>query len=401
MKRIGILTFHRSVNNGAVMQAYSLSKRIASEFPETKVEIIDYHMKKIDEYYQYTFSKYIKSDSIIIKAKKCAKLILDPTMIRRLNNRTTIFYDSINNLPLSETKIISDSADELYNYINSSYDVVIVGSDAVWNHIVRGFPNPYLPDMRVHCRKMSYAASCYGMDFLKCTASEKEAIGKSLNDFSFVGVRDDATEDFVKWSGSKSVPIHTCDPTAFLDIRSIPVNEKDLKQKLAKRGFDFSKPTIGMMGNEKMCSMIRSMYGKRYQIVALYVYVKKADVNLYDLTPYEWAYVFRYFKLLFTTYFHGTLLALRNGVPLICISLNNSFEQKHKAKALDILERVGYSDWYFFTDYNGLNYNEIKEKADELLSSNIKEEIIFRIDEEAKSFENFNIALKKIINLED
>ena len=39
--RIGILTFHRSVNNGAVIQCYSLSKRLQKEFPDADVEVID------------------------------------------------------------------------------------------------------------------------------------------------------------------------------------------------------------------------------------------------------------------------------------------------------------------------------------------------------------------------
>ena len=44
IKKIGILTFHNSINNGAVMQAYSLSKKIQQVMPESKVEIIDYHI---------------------------------------------------------------------------------------------------------------------------------------------------------------------------------------------------------------------------------------------------------------------------------------------------------------------------------------------------------------------
>ena len=267
--------------------------------------------------------------------------------------------------------------------------------------MLRGFPNAYLTDVKVCCKKMSYAASCYGMEYLEYSKNERNSIKDILNKFDFLGVRDTATEDFVQWSGSSGIPVHTCDPTAFLDINSLPVNKDALEKKLRERGFVFDKPTIGMMGNEKMCSMIRSMYGKKYQIVALYEYVHKADVNLYDFTPYEWAYVFRYFKLLFTTYFHGTLLALRNGVPLICIAHGTTFEKKHTAKTLDVLERVGYSDWYFSTDYKTENIEEINKKADSLLESDMKSEIIARINKEAESFENFNVALKKILNTMD
>ena len=56
-KRIGILTFHKSINNGAVMQAYSLSKKLQTEYPDYTVEIIDYHMPKVVDAYNLTFFK--------------------------------------------------------------------------------------------------------------------------------------------------------------------------------------------------------------------------------------------------------------------------------------------------------------------------------------------------------
>ena len=48
--RIGILTFHRAINYGAVMQAYSLSKQLKESFPEDSVEIIDYNCKQREFY---------------------------------------------------------------------------------------------------------------------------------------------------------------------------------------------------------------------------------------------------------------------------------------------------------------------------------------------------------------
>jgi hypothetical protein len=244
---------------------------------------------------------------------------------------------------------------------------------------------------------MSYAASCYGMDFLKCPDIERDGIRNALNKFSFVGVRDGATEDFVRWSGSGSIPVHTCDPTVFLDVNDLPIDGVGLHRKLKDHGFDFTKPTIGMMGTKQMLKMIRRMYGKKYQVVALYEYVAGADVNLYDLEPYEWAYVFRYFKMTFTTYFHGTLLSLRNGTPVICIALNTEFAKVHTPKTLDILLRIGYPQWYFTTDYKTLNLEAIKKQADDFLLNDYRQSILDVMDEEARSFENFHTSLQQYI----
>ena len=42
MKRVGILTFHKSINYGAFMQCYSLSQRMQRDFPDCRIEVIDY-----------------------------------------------------------------------------------------------------------------------------------------------------------------------------------------------------------------------------------------------------------------------------------------------------------------------------------------------------------------------
>ena len=379
------------------MQAYSLSKRLKCEYPDDEIEIINYRKKSVDRTYSYRFSDYFKVSSFKGLVKKSLNLLLDPKLLKRLRYRTKIFNDCQFKLPLSKDVILSDDTQELNKYIEQNYDVLVVGSDAVWNYVSRGFPNAYFPSTDLKVKKFSYAASCYGMDFLNNPDREKTEICNVLSGFDFIGVRDEATEKFVKWSGCEVPPQHTCDPTVFLDVDDLPIDIERLKKKLSDRGFDFDKPTIGMMGSEKMLSMLRKFYSKKYQIVSLYNYNKVADVNLYDLEPYEWAYVFRYFKLTFTTYFHGTLLSLRNGVPVICIDLGTEFGKRHTPKTLDVLTRLGFENWYFKTDYKALNFEAIKNKADELMAGNYYDTIIKAMNKEAESFHVFNSALKAII----
>ena len=397
--RIGILTYHQSANNGAVVQAYSLSKRIKELYPSCQVEIVDYQMRKVQESYAYTLKNYFSNISAVNRLKRCVYLIRHPLFLHRKRQRTDVFSSCLDKLPLSPERIWDDKPDEIYSYINERYDILLVGSDAIWNYLSRGYGNVYLPDSRVKITKMSYAASCYGMDFLKRHDTERKEIGENLNEFAFIGVRDDATEEFVHWSGCGLTPVHTCDPTVFLNVDELPIDEEELRQKLIKHGFDFSKPTIGMMGNAHMFKMLRRMYGKQYQIVALYEFIPGADVNLYDLEPYEWAYVFRYFKVTFTTFFHGTLLSLRNGTPVICLALDTDFAKAHTPKTLDVLTRLGFPEWYFKTDYQKINIEEIKQQADKFLCGDYTERILLAVEREAESFHVFNDALKQLIEI--
>ena len=41
--KIGILTYHRAINYGAVLQSFSLVERLKKDFPNESIEIIDYN----------------------------------------------------------------------------------------------------------------------------------------------------------------------------------------------------------------------------------------------------------------------------------------------------------------------------------------------------------------------
>lgn len=394
--RIGILTFHRSVNNGAVMQCYSLCKRLQKEFPEAKVEVIDYHMPKIQESYQISLAKFLKVQTFKSFAWRILILLKNPNYIEWQKTRNKVFSDSIHELPLSEQFIFNDKPEELFEYIEGMYDLVVAGSDAIWNYISRGFPNPYFLSESITVPKMCYAASCYGLSYETIPKEQRNVIGEILNSYQFIGVRDDESENFARVMGCQRKIVHTCDPTVFLDVDDLPVEKSEIEAKLKKKGFSMTRRSIGVMGDDAICRMVRQMYGKEYQIVSLYNFCRQADVNLHDFTPYEWAYVFRYLGITFTTFFHGTLLSLRNGVPVISIALETEYSKNHTTKVEDFLKRIGLEECYFHTDYSKSDIARIKEKADQLIGNDkISKEIRVRMDHEAESAESFFAAIRE------
>lgn len=379
------------------MQCYSLAKRLQQEFPDDTVEVIDYHMRKVENAYTPSLKGYFANASLLLIIKRALKLLMNPHSLTWQKKRKQVFESVTDMLPLSERSIFADDTAELFPYINETYDVVITGSDAIWNYVSRGFPNPYFLDTSVKCHKLAYAASCYGMSYEKIPEAQRNRIGKILSDYRFLGVRDDESKKFAAHVGTEAPLAHTCDPTVFLDVEDLPIDVDRLIEKMKSKGFDFSKKTIGVMGSSKMCSMVRRLYGNSVQIAALYNYHKDADVNLYDLTPYEWAYVFRFFHATITTYFHGTHLSLRNGTPVVCVALETEYSKNHKTKVLDFLERIGLEKWYFHSDYRTTGISEIKNQLDDFLDSDLREDIKFRMDRESESFRPFLDALRTIV----
>lgn len=251
-------------------------------------------------------------------------------------------------LPLSDTTIVTDDFKSICKYLNSQYDILVVGSDAVWNWQIRKFPNPYFLGPEIKAKKLSYAASSYGQPYKELSASKLKYLKSSWSEYLYLGVRDKATEDFVKYANPILVPVHNCDPTVFLDMESLPVDK--VKEKLIRAGYDSSKKTVGLMAKPWLASLVKARIGNEYQIVSVFNYNKEADVNLLDINPFEWAVVFSFFDVTITHYFHGNLLSLKNGTPTLIIEQRSSYNQEYCSKIRDFMNRINLQEFCFYAD---------------------------------------------------
>ena len=251
--KIGILTYHRSYNYGAFMQCYALLTRIKNDLPEISIEVIDYTT-------EYTIESYKKSLSLRSYESK-QKLIIRNSIFEEYQNKY---------LPLSEYHLISNDFNILFDAIRGKYDVIVVGSDAVWNWSNKTFPNAYFLGKDLLAKKMSYAASSHGMDFYSISDDHKSILKQYLEDFVYLGVRESTTENMLKFIAPSCTVYQNCDPTVLLDLNNLPVDMGLLKKKMKKAGIDFSKPIIGLMAENHLGKEIREYFGDKAQIVAVY-----------------------------------------------------------------------------------------------------------------------------------
>lgn len=395
--KIGVLTFHRSYNYGAYMQCFSLITKLKSTYPQHDIEVIDYTSFKALKGYENAINN--------AKTKKLARL---------LQERNNSFIECQEKLPLSSKKFISDNMTDIVAYMNQEYDVVVVGSDAVFNWIARGFPNLYfLKDY--NGKKLSYAASAHGMNYQNMTEQQKQYLAQAFADFSYIGVRDITTENMVKFVDDGLKPYHNCDPTMFLDLNQVPCDLEKLKLKLKNKGVDFSKPLIGVMANNSIGYEIKKKFKKRVQLIALYEPNRYADVFLNDLTPFEWAHVFSFFKVTVTHFFHGTMLSLVNSVPVIPVEFINEFSAKNTTKIKDLMGRLGLSEWREEADYRGFSFikrvlcrlkfitdkklwNRVNKRIELFLENDYSSQIKEKVNVEKQYYNSFEETLNSIIN---
>lgn len=396
--KIGILTFHRSINYGAFLQCFSLITRLKKDFKDCKFEVVDFTPLSVKRHY-----------SAVISTAKTKSLS------EQFTEREQAFQQNYSYLDLSSERIETDDYSVIAEYLNSNYDAVIVGSDAVWNWVIRGFPNIYfLKDY--HGTKFSYAASAHGMNYEEMTEEQRKYLAEAFDDFNYIGVRDINTENLVHYALPAKTVYHNCDPTVFLELKDVPCDMEALKSKMERHGVDFSKPLIGIMAGDSIGREIKKKYNNSVQLVALYEYNKFSDVYLNDLTPFEWAHIFSFFKLTLTHFFHGTMFSLKNGTPVIAIETLNSFSSTHTTKINDLLNRLELTDWR--EEINHLHCNKIQrglyrfglksdtelwkcvyKKIDDFLKADYSEEIFEKLSKEAESYNSFRESLNRYLSL--
>lgn len=377
-KKIGILTFHRSINYGAFLQAYCLSryvKQITGDL--AKVEIIDYTSKISYENYK----------SVLFQGKH-----------RRDQWRQRIGFErACRLLPLSKEKICSDNMEQIETFIKKQdYDVIIVGSDEVWKvDGMRGFPTAYWLNFDIgNATRISYAISSR-TPIDRIEQKKREYIKCAVDQFCYLGVRDQASYDMLVQIGAK-VPYLNCDPTFLIPF----IYDKEaFRDKLFKNyNIEKGQKLIGiMMPDEKIVRKIKDKLGHGYKIVSLYDFQEEADVNMISINPFEWIRVIGCLSFLVTDRFHGTVFAMKMGTPFLSIE---TYDKPENSKLYYLLDSNDLSEHYMVYHNGNKIYNEILEKIALIMEAFDGDKISRALQKEKSKSKSFKKQLLNILKEE-
>lgn len=202
--RVGILTYHRADNFGAVIQSYALLTYLRAIGHDA--ELIDYRCRHIEMRYDIWNPRILISRKNIFISFK--EYISRFKSLNARKKRRTKFSEFRKKLPMSKRFC----EDECLN----RYDVVIVGSDQVWNfHMNKGSENVFLLDLHIpdYVKKIAYAASSELEGLLKINRSY---LVRCLEDFDKISVREGLLRDKLKDSISGKIEV-CLDPVFLLE----------------------------------------------------------------------------------------------------------------------------------------------------------------------------------------
>ena len=337
--KIGILTFHSAMNEGAMLQAYALAKNLEERVTGAEVEVVDHRYR----------------------TKQLA--VYDNARTGRTEAMEAFLSEQ---LPLSRRRFFTDDHRDTFRYLNENYDTVVVGSDEVWKlrytrrlgGLIAAqesvwhtpFPNAYWPDQGVKIRKISYAASVGDTNWLEIPKHHVWRIRRILDDFSLLGLRDRRTRDFLRWlypgqDRGEWVP----DPTFSVDLLA-GVDRDRVKAKLEEYGVDFSRPRLGIavQNSKLMRRSVQRFRDQGYQVIGMSVLNHLSDVKLFSrgLSPLEWLAAFGCFDLCLTQRMHPAIACLLNNTPFVALDFyKNSLDETTKFR--DLLSSFGLMDYYY------------------------------------------------------
>lgn len=281
---IGIITFHKAKNFGAVLQAYALCKCLNNLGQEA--ELINYYSPYIQKFY----NPYNKISKRFLK-----DVLLAPLIVKK--------YRAFNHFLNSKCVLSNKVTDKKgLKQLANKYATIITGSDQVWNYVWSGFDKSYFLDFADTEKKYSYAAS---FGFNEIPQEFKEEYRKLLSDFKCITVREDAGQKIIEELLEYTVDVMP-DPVCLIGANEWKeiYSEKIGKPYLLLYTLENSENII------EFAKYIAKEKGLQVRIIC--DSVKKKYDFIYEsyISPERFVGLFSNAEYIITNSFHGTMFSI-------------------------------------------------------------------------------------------
>ena len=338
MKKIGVITFSKSINYGAFLQAYALQKALKS---------LGYNPSLIDYENPVDKARYDLINRQSAKSVASSLIFLSINILRRRNFK-------------KDAKLVNYTAKDTH------YDVAITGSDQVWNPKITGnkIEKMFFLDGVNASRKLSYAASIANENIIE---EYKKDFSKYLNEIDYVSVREAGAKRSLEKLTKKPIAL-VADPTLLLTQAEWKSAISDISKEKSDYIFAYFVNGIGSAENRaltKACDKLNLKCTTFSKIPKEKRILKYA----YTYGPRKFLASLRDSKLVLTSSFHGVVLS---------IMMHKNFyyflpRPDRRSRVDSILNILGLTDRIIETEADidrinleDINYIEPQKKLDKL-----------------------------------
>lgn len=286
--KIGILTFHRANNYGAVLQCYAL-QTFLSELGHD-VYVIDYANDKMQDTYK---NFYIRTVSI----KNILSGLYNYNFKASRNRAFADFRKKY--IRLSDEQMLSKAN---LKVLQSNYDYFVVGSDQVWNPLLTDWDESYYLDFARPDQRFSYAASLGNFPDNDMT---RQFYKRNIEGFKKISVRENDSAQFLGSLTGRSVDCNI-DPVFLLQMDEW---SKISGARIIKKPYVF----VYCLHERKAYEIANSLAEKEGLQVVFIPDSKRAKVtgiNKLDATVNEFVNYIQYADYVITDSFHATAFSI-------------------------------------------------------------------------------------------
>lgn len=330
---VHIITYHNSYSYGACLQAYA-SQRIFENLGFL-VRFVDYHNVHEDD--------SIGKSSLSLLAKGELKKALSTGLRNILGYKRyalKAFADYHSTVP--KTSVCSRN---LSDFRELKSDLLVVGSDQMWNASISGGLDPaFLLDFGCAAKRISLATSMGNYEF---TQEERDLVRRCLGRFSAISVREQNAKDQIDaLTGGDS--FICLDPTLLLSAEEWRAFARKPK-KIAKGEQYLLVFTID--NHPERASGVWKAYSRKlnvpvYRIANNIVPVSGVDRTLRGVTPQEFVWLIDHAAYVVTDSFHGTAFSVNMETPFTVIpnKLGNNNRMTDLLDFLNLINRFSPVD---------------------------------------------------------
>lgn len=353
MKKVGILTFHRAINYGAVLQTYALYKTVQKM--DSKVEVIDYRCDLIENYYYHVFSKHNSVKQNIKNLLFCVKQ-------KKRNKAFEKFREEY--LPLSDKAYYMNSDK---TKLQDDYSCFFVGSDQVWNYpCINGDKTFLLDFVTDKNKKNSYAASLGKMNDEQIKLMEFE---KYIEDFNNISIREQDGINLIQKLTGKEARMDL-DPTLLLtadDWKKV-ASDVDIKDYLLVYSVNLPQHVYNeakRIAKEKNLKLVVITLENKYKAA-------DGEIDKSQCSPNEFLGYFFNADYIITNSFHGTVFSIIANKPFNTIK--NGKNGLDNSRLETLLQRLQLDSKLVDTvsDIQNIDYNIINRLLEDYKKESLK-----------------------------
>lgn len=322
-KKVGIMTLFNCYNYGAVLQAYATYKYVKM-LGYTDVELIDYENKFEAKSKKTLF--FIFSGNI----KHIIKKIIQYIILGKNRNLKKAFKSFCDGLEKSNKKY--KNIEELKN---TNYDILISGSDQIWNPVIFGtLDKVYLLDFSNTAKKIAISSSAGSYKF---QPKEKQEVVECLKKFDGIAVREETLKKQLE-NDIQDIFV-SIDPTLLLTeeewCQSLEANNK-----YNENNSEYVLLYIVDANLKTYLPEIRKLkekIKKDFWLITPYTYKMECiDRNIVKSTPNDFISLFKNASMVITNSFHGVIFSSNFNKKFIALE-----NHKNPVRAKDYLNKIG------------------------------------------------------------